>query len=42
MPFQPNSLVAKGESILSNLDPINPEEAEGNVVKHGSGTKDDV
>lgn len=42
MPFQPNSLVAKGESILSNLDPTNPEEAEGNVVKHGSGTKDDV
>ena len=42
MPFQPNSLVAKGESILSNLNPTNPEEAEGNVVKHGSGTKDDV
>lgn len=40
--MQPNSLTMKGESIVNNLDPTNPEEATGTVVTEGKGGVDDV
>lgn len=40
--MQPNSLTMKGESIVNNLDPTNPEEASGAVVTKGKGGVDDV
>ena len=42
MLMNPNSLVKRGESVLSNLNPLNPQETTGTVVKQGSGRKDDV